>query len=552
MTTENNEVRSITKVVFGMLSPTVIEKMSACEITSYATKEEYGCLYDPRFGFSPTTPTKACVTCGLKKECQGHFGFIKLNYPILHPLHYKIIITYLKIFCKHCYKLLITKDYMNIHGLNKYKGKKKFAKIVKMIKDVDMTCPHDGCRARQYKIKTGKDLTIIKEIKQKQTNTVITDEIDSKEIQTIFNMISEEDLISIGINPENVHPKNFILTNFPVIPTCCRPPVFYNGTSGDDDLTLALSDIIKKNDALLKEDSEKKKKLFIEKVIELKNKIAIFYDNSKVKTSNSEKYTDMKDRLNGKEGRLRGSLNGKRVDFSARTVIGSGVELCMNQVEIPIFVSKILTFPEPVNQYNIVKLNKLVNKCCASSVYRCKEKDTMIPEYGLNVSATKLENFDVIIRGSYELEFDEKENVILPFNFNYLESELSEKHNLSETTKGLKDTRFLIETPKWSNILQKNDVVIRNNKVLTPIRYAGKRSMTLKIGDVVHRHLQNGDYVLFNRQPTLHRGGMLGMEVVISKNEAGKTFRFSPATTKIFNADYDGDEIICLFLTGRC
>lgn len=61
----------------------------------------------------------------------------------------------------------------------------------------------------------------------------------------------------------------------------------------------------------------------------------------------------------------------------------------------------------------------------------------------------------------------------------------------------------------------------------------------LNVGDEVHRHLQNGDYVIFNRQPTLHKQGMMGHEVVIGKQ---LTFGVHLSYTTPYNADFDGDE----------
>lgn len=61
-------------------------------------------------------------------------------------------------------------------------------------------------------------------------------------------------------------------------------------------------------------------------------------------------------RLKGKEGRIRGNLMGKRVDFSARTVITSDPYLRLNEVGVPIKIAMTLTFPEVVTPYNIEKL----------------------------------------------------------------------------------------------------------------------------------------------------------------------------------------------------
>ena len=55
----------------------------------------------------------------------------------------------------------------------------------------------------------------------------------------------------------------------------------------------------------------------------------------------------------GKQGRFRGNLSGKRVDFSSRTVISPDPNLQIDQVGVPIHVAKILTYPEKVHKSNI-------------------------------------------------------------------------------------------------------------------------------------------------------------------------------------------------------
>jgi len=62
----------------------------------------------------------------------------------------------------------------------------------------------------------------------------------------------------------------------------------------------------------------------------------------------------------------------------------------------------------------------------------------------------------------------------------------------------------------------------------------------LAVGYKVERCLQNGDIVLFNRQPSLHRLSMMAHKVRIMQN---KTFRLNPTVCKPYNADFDGDEM---------
>ena len=67
-----------------------------------------------------------------------------------------------------------------------------------------------------------------------------------------------------------------------------------------------------------------------------------------------------------------------------------------------------------------------------------------------------------------------------------------------------------------------------------------KIAKEIKFGDVVHRHLNNGDYVLFNRQPSLHKMSMMCHKVIIMPYQ---TFRLNVLDTPPYNADFDGDEM---------
>ena len=67
-----------------------------------------------------------------------------------------------------------------------------------------------------------------------------------------------------------------------------------------------------------------------------------------------------------------------------------------------------------------------------------------------------------------------------------------------------------------------------------------KKDIILENGNVVNRHLLNNDYVLFNRQPSLHKMSMMGHRVKVMK---GNTFRLNVSVTPPYNADFDGDEM---------
>ena len=67
-----------------------------------------------------------------------------------------------------------------------------------------------------------------------------------------------------------------------------------------------------------------------------------------------------------------------------------------------------------------------------------------------------------------------------------------------------------------------------------------REAKILKPGDVVERFLMDNDIVLFNRQPSLHKGSMMAYRVRLMPH---KTFRLNMAVTLPLNADCDGDEL---------
>lgn len=64
--------------------------------------------------------------------------------------------------------------------------------------------------------------------------------------------------------------------------------------------------------------------------------------------------------------------------------------------------------------------------------------------------------------------------------------------------------------------------------------------MALEVGYRVERHMQDGDYVLFNRQPSLHKMSIMGHRVRVLPYS---TFRLNLSVTSPYNADFDGDEM---------
>ena len=70
-----------------------------------------------------------------------------------------------------------------------------------------------------------------------------------------------------------------------------------------------------------------------------------------------------------------------------------------------------------------------------------------------------------------------------------------------------------------------------------------KEEIELKLGDIVERHITDGDIVLLNRQPTLHKQSMMGHRIKVINDNRFLTYRLSVGVTSPYNADFDGVHI---------
>jgi len=281
---DTREIREIDEIIFGIYSAEEIRRISVCKIDSSklcSTDKNtgYGTVYDPRLGTIDNGVL--CGTCTQNAwVCSGHFGHIELNEPIVHPLHYKRVVDFLKCFCTKCFKLLISKDQIELNNFNRLLGVKRFNKILEKLEKIDMCT---NCSQPQPDIKyTATDNSISMVYKQKDKDkTKISIVLPVDEIKNIFDNINPEDVKLLGFNPDLMQPKNLILTVFPVIPVCARPYIISESNICDDDLTIQLVEIIKANNHLKIEDgvpvSETKRQKYIQS---LKFRIATFYNNS--------------------------------------------------------------------------------------------------------------------------------------------------------------------------------------------------------------------------------------------------------------------------------
>ena len=455
----------IVGIQFSILSPDEIRRGSVCEIVSRDTyaggKPIFGGLFDPRMGVGE--PGLICPTDGLDyMQTPGYFGHIELARPVFYIQYLSTILKVLRCVCFKCSKLLISKEKfkqaLKMDSGDRWKYVFALASNIKRCgEDIE-----DGCGCLQPKrIRKDGLATIFAEWKndtEGEENIVI--KLTPELVIKIFKRISDDDVSFMGFSPIWSRPDWMVCQVMAVPPPAVRPSVKHDAQQrSEDDLSHILVTIIKTNKTL----QEKIQNNAPANVIDdwttvLQYYVATQIDNkipglASVAQRSGRPLKSIKDRLNGKGGRMRGNLMAKRVDFSARSVITADPNISIRELGIPLKIAKNITKPVTVNRVNRAFLMKLVQT----------------------------------------------------------------------------------GPDEWpgAKILEKK------NGVSITLRYVDRKSIVLEDGDIVHRHMMDGDPILFNRQPTLHRMSMMCHIAKILKR--GDTFRMNVADTKPYNADFDGD-----------
>jgi len=496
--------KSINKFQFNILSAEEIISHSVVEITQTKTLFGEGCIYDERLG--PVDNTKLCLTCKQNYvNCQGHFGHIILQEPILHPMLLEDIVNFLRVLCIDCDLPILNESHLKILRMHNKKGNYKIMTILSKKYPICTNCHHNQ---PSYFINDSK----INYFYKSKVNKV---ELNSKDIYQKFRKLKSSDMKLMGFT-KKTHPLNMILRALPVCPPVTRPYVIMDTGICDDDLTSKYVDIIKCNKNIEKEKSESKRKMLIQT---LEFHISTLFDNTKCKSRqiNGRPLKGIRERINGKNGRIRNNMMGKRTDFCGRTVIGADPTLKLNEVGFPIEFAKNLTIPETVNALNINYLRQLIKDEKVNYIIRGEKMFNL--KYAMQQKVYEKETYDrVLTCYTYTDENGKKQK--------------SPRWTYVEAIE-IKYKKTFIPKP--------TDIILRNNgDILENFKPNVIKEIPLQIGDVVERQLKNGDRVLLNRQPTLHKGSILSPKIKILP---GRTLRLPISICSSYNADFDGDEM---------
>ena len=405
-------------VQFSMLSPEEIRRSSVVEVTSRDTYKnnapEPNGLFDPRMGV--LEPRTICPTDGYTYiDTPGYFGHIELARPVLFIQHIKEIMKISKCICFKCSKLKLNKE-QHSHAMN-MTSEKRWDYVYNIASKVKRCGDNieDGCGCKQPdKIKLEGMATIqavwenIDTDNSENESKSITLRLTPELLLKNFHRISDDDITFMGFSPLWSRPEWMICQVLPVPPPAMRPSVKLDAQQrSEDDLTHIYSNIIRYNKDLADKIASNASPNVIEGLsIQLQYFIAMIVNN-KVKGADSLRQRSgrplqcIMGRLNSKNGRIRGNLMGKRVDFSARSVITGDPNLSIRQLGVPMKIAQNITKPVTANDRNRDFLLKLVQNgpdvYPGAKILERKNGENISLRYVDRLSI-KLENGDIVHR----------------------------------------------------------------------------------------------------------------------------------------------------------
>lgn len=465
----SSELEHVVGIQLCVFSPDEIEKRSVVEVTNAKTYDgsepSIGGLFDPRMGVIDNG--KECRSCGqTNHKCPGHFGHFRLARPVYYIQFLPFILNVLSCVCIRCSKLRVDKQFRS-HFL-KRRGEARWKDVLTASKEI-RRCgqeTEDGCGALQPSryVREGiarivaewdNDAEGAEGGKQRQP-------LEVEYVLRLFRKITDEDVDFMGLNRFWCRPDWMICSVLPIPPPQVRPSVIQdNNQRSEDDLTHKLAEIIKTNNTYLlpRIEANAAKTVIDEWTNVLQYHVATLVDNqipgvAPSAQRNGRPLKSIQQRLGSKEGRIRYNIQGKRVEFSARSVITPDPNISIAELGVPEKIAMNLTRPERVTPMNKKQLYKWIQNG--------------------------------------------------PLKY-----------------------------PGAKTIRKADGRIIS-------LRHVNTKELVLRDGDIVNRHLMDGDIILFNRQPTLHRMSMMGHRVKVL---SGKTFRLNVSVTAPYNADFDGDEM---------
>ncbi|BAT90660.1 hypothetical protein VIGAN_06193600 [Vigna angularis var. angularis] len=480
--------RKIKNMMFSTLSDSDISKLGEVQVWkgSYYDsfkKPIHGGLLDPRMG--PANKSLGCATChGNFHDCPGHYGYLNLALPVFNVGYLSSIVEILKCICKGCARILLDEDTRKKH-LKKMRSTKKseldkidFVKV-HVIKDCSkvVNCPRCGYINGSVK-KLPASLTIMHDCSKCNNNIV-------EELESTLSRIKD--------SRATTNVSNRILNPFQV---------------------LSLFKKILDEDCELLYVAERPEKLIITNIIvpPIAIRPSVVMDES---LSNENDITERLKNIIQANAVLRQELQ----ESSVSSKLLDGWDIL--QMEVAQFIN---------SEVRGIPFYMQSTKQLAGFVQRLKGKHG---RFRGNLSGKRVEYTGrTVISPDPNLKISE---VAIPILMAHILTypERVTHHNIHKLRQCVRNGP---DKYPGARMLRRDGGHSWSLKVLCRKRAADE----LRIGDIVDRHLEDGDIVLFNRQPSLHRMSIMCHRARIMP---WRTLRFNESVCNPYNADFDGDEM---------
>ena len=418
---------------FNLLSAEEIRRMSVCQVTEttlyYRGLPATGSLLDPLMG--SIDRRHLCVSCMRDaRTCPGHAGHIELAYPVYHFGYVDTILKVLRTVCFHCTRMCATDA--DLENVRAQRGRQRLASLHAAVRG-RRACPHCGIARPSFtrtafgiQIEWPEDFAWESE----EERAYCTAPFTAREALSMLSHLTDDDVELLGFSAQTSHPRNMIAQSLVVPPPSARPAIYSSEGSrsrGQNDLTVRLIEVLRRSHEVaaaipaphtwrsLGTPSDD----FLERLSRLQYEVFLMVNNgARVQKppgmgragANTNAKT-LLDRIKGKEGRVRGNLMGKRVDFSARCVITPDAYFDCDRVGVPERIAVELTFPEVVNAINRTTLEARVRRGAqrvdgaqtvlhadgtVTHLASCRDRDAVVVRVG-DVVERYLANDDVVV-----------------------------------------------------------------------------------------------------------------------------------------------------------
>lgn len=490
----DEKTKTIKKIQFSVLGNSTVSNMSVLGKGTYGItvpdlydnmEAKKGGLIDPRLGTSNNA--MLCATCGLNvTDCVGHFGHITMMEPVFNIAYLPYLKKILSCICIRCSKLLVYKNEDAIAEIIRTRDKKdRFEAIRNIVKNVTYCQkPGYGCGTKVSKIR-----------------------IDEKRATALINIVSETE-----IGPE----EGDVSTEKKKIRQILTPEICYDilkNMSNEDCIILGMDPELTRPESMIY-------KIFPVPPVAIRPSTRVDFMESSTKEDDlTHKLADIvKANNRGRSSKESSDINAIRYNDTHRQLL---------QLHVGTYID---------NESLMLPKTEQRSKKSKGITERIKGKDG---RFRGNLMGKRTDfAARTVITPDTTTDVDQV-RIPLKIAMNLTIPEIVTPYNIEHLSNLVKNGR---DVYPGANFVFLSSGITEGKRVLPiDLRYR-KEKIDLRFGDVVERHMIDGDWVLLNRQPSLHKLSMMAHRVKVTLNPNLLSFGFGPQSCKAYNADFDGDK----------